>query len=118
MDEGSPGELKEVPEAPQTQRQGPDHSFRVFFSGSCMAHKLIAGIPPVYITSNRVALCFSFRVLFPQVHLHAVAQTRSPTVGGDACLCKGFAGLGALQQGQEGNESFNLFALAALGLQN
>lgn len=102
----------------QTPWQGPDHRFRVFFSDSCTAHKLVAGIPLVYINSNRVALCFSFQVLFPQARLHAVAQTRSPTIGGDARLCKGFAGLGALQQEQEGNESFNLFALAAPGLQN
>lgn len=82
-----------------------------------MAHKLVAGIPVVCINSNRIALYFTFRVLFPQARLHAVAQTRS-TIGGGAWLRKGFAGLGAPQQEQEGNESFNLFALAAPGLQN
>lgn len=104
-----------MPEVPRTQRQGPDHSFRVFFSGSCTALKLVAGIPIVYINSNQIALCFNFQVLFPQARLHTVAQTRSPTIGGGVCLCKGFAGLGTLQQEQEGNDSFNLFALAAPG---
>lgn len=69
----------------------------------------------VYINSNLIALCFSFHVLFPQARLHAVAQTGSPTIGGDARLLKCFSDLGALQQEQEGNES--LFALATPGLQ-
>lgn len=107
-----------MPEVPQTQRQSPDQRLRVFFSGSCRAQELVSGTLLVCINSSWTALCSAFRVLFPAARLQAVAQTRSAAIRVGAGLGKGFAGLGAPQQEQEGNDSFNLSALAAPGLQN
>lgn len=88
------------------------------FPGSCAAQRLGAGIPAAMLTAE-VQLCVcDFPGIVPKARPCAVAQTTAPLSGAGTCLWGGFGGSGARQHQQEGNESFNLSALAAPGLQN